>query len=83
MDQEIKGILSDLFFGGDLEIPIDRHTDLLGDGICDSLGLVQLAGQLERRFPGLRIQDQDITQDNLGTIELIASFVRRKTGDES
>lgn len=83
MEQEITQIIGDLFFGGNSEILIDCRTDLLGEGICDSLGLVQLAGQLERRFPGLRIQDQDITQDNLGTIELIVSFVRRKIGDEN
>ena len=44
-------------------------------GICDSLGLVRLAAELERAVPGLRIHDADVTADNLGSVDRILRFL--------
>lgn len=44
--------------------------------MCDSLGLAQLAQELEGRVDGLRILDPDITPENLGSIERIQRFLQ-------
>jgi acyl carrier protein len=75
----LKTLVCDLFLGGDTSFPIDAATDLLGEGICDSLGLVQLAGDLEARVPGLRILDQEVTRENMGSLGAIAAFIAHKT----
>ena len=60
MDEtSLKQLICDKFLDGDRDYPLESDTRLVDEGICDSLGLVQLAGAIEKRLPGLRIQDQD------------------------
>lgn len=77
-ETEVKELICQLFLGGDTGFPIEPETDLLAEGICDSLSLVRLAAELEGRVPGLRIADQDITRENMSSIAAIVSFLRRK-----
>ena len=78
-EAELKTLICDLFLGGDTSFPMDTDTDLLGEGICDSLGLVQLAGDLEGLVPGLRILDQEVTRENMGSLGAIMAFIAQKT----
>jgi acyl carrier protein len=75
---ELKGIICDKFLGGDRGFPIDADTRLLEEGICDSLGLVQIVSELEGRVPSLRIPDQDVTRENFGSIAAILDYVNRR-----
>ena len=75
LKHRVSTIVIDLFLNGDHSIPLDAETNIVTSGICDSLGLVQLAATLESHFPGLRIQDQDITHENMGSVRAIASFI--------
>jgi D-alanine--poly(phosphoribitol) ligase subunit 2 len=54
-------------------------TDLLQQGILDSMSLVQLLVDLEERF-GVKIELQDLQIDDLRTIRSIAALVAAKTG---
>ena len=77
-EQELKAIICNRFLQGDLQFPIDLDTRLLDEGICDSLGLVQLVGEIEKRYPGLIIEDQEITRDNFGSMAAIIRLVEKK-----
>jgi acyl carrier protein len=77
-ERELREIICDKFLGGDREFPIDAETRLLEEGICDSLGLVQIVSELEGRVPSLRIPDQDVTRDNFGSIAAILEYVGRR-----
>lgn len=74
----ITALVRELFLQGNQDIPLDPADDLLRMGVCDSLGLVQLATELERRVPGLRVHDADVTDANLGSIGRIAAFLAGK-----
>ncbi len=79
MDAEaLRQTICKLFLGGDTSFPIGLDTKLLEEGICDSLGLVQLAGELEKRAVGIRIKDQEITRENFGTMAAILDFLASK-----
>jgi acyl carrier protein len=56
-----------------IEVP-SADTDLLESGILDSLQLVELLAQLERRF-GLRIRIEDVDLDDLRSLSRIARLV--------
>lgn len=71
----VTALVRELFLHGNPDVPLSPGDDLLRMGICDSLGLVQLATELERRVPGLRIHDADVTPDNLGSIRRISAFL--------
>ena len=72
---ELIALVRRLFLRGDQSFPLAADTDLVGEGICDSLGLVQLATALEDGVPGLRVADQDVTRENLGSVAAIARFL--------
>jgi acyl carrier protein len=50
---------------------------LLGGGIVDSLGVLDIVGYLEEQFHVV-ISDEDLTPDNFETIGHLAAFVERK-----
>lgn len=74
-EADVKEIICALFLGGDTDYPIDADTDLLEEGICDSLGLVQIVAEVEIRQPGLKVLDPDITPSNFGSIARILGFL--------
>jgi acyl carrier protein len=74
-ESELKFLVADLFLKGDRAYPLAADTDLLEEGICDSLGLVTIVTELEQRNPGLRILDQDVTRVNFGSIRSILNFL--------
>jgi acyl carrier protein len=78
-ESELKVIVCDKFLDGDTSVQLDANTRLLDAGICDSLGLVQLAAEIERRIPKLTIRDQEITHDNFGSIGQILRFLQTKS----
>ena len=77
-NSEIKDLICKLFLGGYTGFPLEPDTDLLQEGICDSLALVQLAAQLEAACPPIRIHDAEIIPENLGSIARIANFLKCK-----
>lgn len=77
-EQELRNIICDRFLQGDRQFPITAETYLVDEGICDSLGLVQLATEIENRCPGIFIEDQDITRERFGTIAAILRLIEQK-----
>jgi acyl carrier protein len=77
-EQEVREIICHKFLDGDMEFPIEVETRLLEEGICDSLGLVQIVSEIESRYPALHILDQEVTRENFGSIAAILNYVARK-----
>ena len=50
---------------------------LLGEGIIDSLGVLDIIGYLETEFR-ISIADDDLTPENFETIGRLTAFVERK-----
>ncbi len=62
-----------------VEVP-EPDTDLLETGTLDSLGLVELLLQLERRF-GVKVDLEGLDFDHLRSVASIADFVARARGE--
>jgi len=58
-------------------VPIDGS--LIKAGILDSFGFVQLIVRIENDFK-FEVADEDIVDDNFGTLGKMAAFIGRKTG---
>jgi acyl carrier protein len=58
-------------------VPVDEP--LIKAGILDSFGFVQLIVRIENDF-NLEVADEDIIDDNFGTLGKMAAFIGRKTG---
>lgn len=50
---------------------------LLDEGVMDSMAAVELVAFLQSEF-GIAIPDDDLTEDNFGSIAAIARFVQRR-----
>jgi len=71
-------VLQELIAGSVIEV-IDRNEDLLGSGVVDSHGLLQLVTFLRGRY-GIAIPDEALTPENFQTIAAIDAFVQRERG---
>ena len=58
------------------DFPLTADTLLLEDGILDSMGVIELVGFLQERF-GITLRDEEISEENLGTVGRIGACVRR------
>ena len=76
----VRQVVADLFLGGDRSVPLDENMNLVEVGICDSLGLLQLAEALEPAFPGLVLRDEDISAQAMGTVRSITDLVAARGG---
>ena len=56
-----------------------EDTSLIGAGLVDSTGMLEVIGFLEAEY-GIRVDDRETTPENLETIGRIAAFIGRKTG---
>ena len=57
--------------------PLDENSSLIGTGILDSTGVLELIFFLESTYH-IKFQDDELTADNFDSIEVIKSFVLRK-----
>ena len=58
---------------GPVSLAVDE--DLVMTGLIDSLGVMQLAGFIERTY-GIEVGDDDIAPENFRTLSCLADFVR-------
>lgn len=55
---------------------LDDDTSLLGTGVVDSTGVLEVVAFLEETF-GIAVPDADIVPDNLDTIGRLDAYVAR------
>jgi acyl carrier protein len=53
---------------------LDDNDSLLGSGIIDSMGVMEVILFLETEF-GVEVGDEDVTEENLGSIRAISNYV--------
>jgi acyl carrier protein len=61
---------------------LESSTNLLDDGVLDSLRLMKLVQFLGERF-SFELQPDEVVTENFRTLEAIAALVDRKTGAAS
>lgn len=57
--------------------PLGDDDPLLGSGVIDSIGVIELVGFLQSTF-GFTIADDEIVETNLGSLGAIGRFVHEK-----
>jgi acyl carrier protein len=79
MDQDTvlvrtRAFLQDAFLYMRPGLALGDSDRLLDKGIIDSMGILELIGFLQSEF-GVGVRDDDINEDNLGTVADIARYV--------
>jgi acyl carrier protein len=70
-------IISNFLFGRSMDIK--ENESLLGKGVIDSTGVLELVAFLEEQF-GIRVEDDEVIPDNLDSTARIAAYVEKKIG---
>jgi acyl carrier protein len=80
IEREIRGFLVDTFlFGRNEEL---RDDAPLLDKVIDSHGVVEFVVFLQERF-AIRVDDEEVTTDNLDSVHKAVAFVARKLGSKA
>ena len=56
---------------------IQPEDDLLGEGIIDSLGILQLVAFIEEKF-NFQVPDEDVVIENFMSIEALSNYLQGK-----
>lgn len=79
--QDIRKFVVDNFlFGQDDGLAED--ASFLETGLIDSTGVLELVAYLEKTY-GIKVNDDELTPDNLDSINSIAAFLQRKLAPAS
>jgi len=78
LKDEIKQFIIEKFLFN-MEDRLDDDISLLGTNIVDSVGILEIVSFIESRF-NLVVEDQELTSDNLDSVNKIARFIERKQG---
>lgn len=70
-------VIKNFLFGQD--DGLTDETSFLDQGIIDSTGVLELVAHLESHY-GFKVDDAELTPDNLDSIAAVGEFVCRKKG---
>lgn len=74
---EVREFIRSTMLVGLSDQTIEPNESLVQRGVVDSTGVLELVEFLQQRF-GIQVADEEITTDNLDTLESIAAFLQRK-----
>jgi acyl carrier protein len=75
--KEMRGYVEENFLYLHPNLTLADSDPFLTLGIVDSLSFVELVDEIQERY-GIEIEDVEITEENLGSIDAITAFVGRK-----
>ena len=55
-------------------VELSTGDDLLGTGIIDSIGILQLVSFIEKRF-GVKVPDEDVVFENFQSIDAMTEYL--------
>jgi acyl carrier protein len=73
----VRGYITENFLYMRPNFTIGDDDSLLGNGIIDSMGVIEVITFIQQEFE-ITIDDEDITEENLGTLAAIARYVLGK-----
>jgi acyl carrier protein len=75
--ERVRQFVRETFMYAKPDAALEDDTPLLGRGILDSMGVVELIEFVQAEF-SITIEDDEITEDHLGTLAAIADYVASK-----
>jgi acyl carrier protein len=75
--QRTRAYITENFLYMRKDVQLGDADSLLERGVIDSMGVMELVQFLEKEF-GIHVKDDDITEENLGTLAAIAKYVAGK-----
>jgi acyl carrier protein len=77
LEQKVRSYILESFLFTDDQSVLDNADSLMGKGIIDSTGTLELISFLEEQF-GIKVEDEDMVPENLDSVNQILAFLQRK-----
>jgi len=77
IERDIRQFVIANFLFGEDNGSLKADESFLETGIIDSTGVLELVAFLESTY-GFRVRDNELTPDNLDSLDKVAAFVRQK-----
>lgn len=74
---KVRGYIEENFLYMRPDVELGDDDSLLGTGIVDSMGVMEIIAFLEDEF-GVIVEDEEITEENLGTLSAIGRYAVTK-----
>lgn len=83
VNQQVRDFITENFLYARPDFELGDADPLLGRGIVDSMGVMEIVVFIEEQY-GLQVDDADITEENLGSLNAITAYVtsRASAGSE-
>jgi len=82
IEKEIREFIVMNFLYGAKDVELKENDSFIEMGIIDSTGVMELVNFLEGKF-GITFIDDELTPDNLDTVQKIFQFVKSKKGSKT
>jgi acyl carrier protein len=76
---QVRKFIADNFIMGTSGTQFAEGDSFLQKRIIDSTGFLELVSYLEETF-GIKVEDEEMTPDNLDSLNAIDAYVTRKSG---
>jgi len=76
--KEIKDFIIETFLFGDESESLQDSDSFMQTGIIDSTGILEVTGFIEEKY-NITIENEEMTPNNLDSVENIVNFIVRKT----
>lgn len=77
MEQVLIKYINEQLLDDGIDEDLDGDTDLLGSGILDSLGMVQLIAFVEKKFE-VKVPPEDMVIENFMNINSVCAYLSGK-----
>jgi acyl carrier protein len=77
-EQKLRHYVLENYLFTDDPSALDNATSFLDAGFIDSTGIMEMIAFLEEEF-GIKVVDDEMTPENLDSINCLVGFVNRKT----
>lgn len=77
-EAKVRGYILENFLFSDDESSLASDASFLEQGIVDSTGVLEIVLFLEEGF-GIKVNDYEMTPENLDSVNNIVAFIHRKT----
>ena len=79
IESRIREFVASNFGFRGASLNMDGNLDLIQQGILDSTGVLEVVAFFENAL-GVKVEDDEMVPENLGTMSRMISFVSRKKG---
>lgn len=78
VEASIRNFILENYLFTDDQTTLNSEDSFLEKGILDSTGILEVINFLEETY-GIKIQDSDMTPENLDSVNNIVAFIERKS----